>query len=228
MELFLTSPVRRDAGLARVYKKAFREATELYLVSAYLTTWQAPNLNRACKSFTFIIGKDFGITRKNACQDVLGWLPEQFLSDFLVADGIAGFHPKALFWRDGRGRYHMLVGSSNMTEAAMSGNVEANLYRDIARDEFEAARRWVGELAKNSVPVNGLSIAHKVALFSQNSAARPRHEEKAGHNQNGLLALPTSQRTRQGAGRHAEETTNRGRRDTSPYGGRHAVGGMGA
>jgi hypothetical protein len=155
MELFLTSPARQDAGLTKVYKKAFREATELYLVSAYLTTWQAPQLNKVCEIFTFIIGKDFGITRKAACESVLEWLPKRFLADFLVADSIAGFHPKALFWRDGRGRFHMLVGSSNMTEAAMSGNVEANVYRAVTREEFDAARQWVGELANNSVPVSG-------------------------------------------------------------------------
>lgn len=156
MELFLTSSVQEDAGLRAVYSKAFREATELYLVSAYLTAWSGiPRLNRACKSLTIIIGKDFGITRKAACESVLGWLPKKFLSNFLVADGIAGFHPKALFWRDGRGRHHMLVGSSNMTEAAMSGNVEANVRHAVTREEFDAARVWVAGLTKSSVPVAG-------------------------------------------------------------------------
>ena len=80
---FLTSPARQDAGLTKVYKKAFREAAELYLVSAYLTTWQAPQLNKACEIFTFIIGKDFGITRKAACESVLEWLPKRFLADLV-------------------------------------------------------------------------------------------------------------------------------------------------
>jgi hypothetical protein len=156
MELFFTSPTQADAGLRAIYAKAFGEARELYLVSAYLTAWSnIPNLNRACKSLTIIIGKDFGITRKEACREVLRWLPDKFLSNFLVADGIAGFHPKALFWRDGRGRHHMLVGSSNMTEAAMAGNVEANMYRVVTPEEFDKARAWVAGLTTSSVPVAG-------------------------------------------------------------------------
>ena len=156
MELFLTSSVQEDAGLRAVYAKAFREATELYLVSAYLTAWpDGLRLNKACKSLTIIIGKDFGITREAACKSVLDWLPKKFLSDFLVADGIAGFHPKALFWKDRRGRHHMLMGSSNMTEAAMSGNVEANVRHVVTREKFDRARLWVGGLAQRSVPVAG-------------------------------------------------------------------------
>ena len=156
MKLYLTSRAQADAGLKGVYKKAFQEATELYLVSAYLTAWTGiPKLNSACKSFTLIIGKDFGITRKAACESVVQWLPKRFVSNFMVADGIAGFHPKALFWKDRRNRYHMLVGSSNMTEAAMAGNVEANVYRVVTREEFDKARAWVAGLAQRSVPVAG-------------------------------------------------------------------------
>ena len=73
MELFLTSSVQEDAGLRAVYAKAFREATELYLVSAYLTAWpDGLRVNKACKSLTIIIGKDFGITREAACKSVNG------------------------------------------------------------------------------------------------------------------------------------------------------------
>ena len=185
MEIYFTSPTQADAGLKGVYKKAFREATELYLVSAYLTAWTGiPKLKRACESFTMIIGKDFGITRKTACESVLGWLPKKFLSNFLVADGIAGFHPKALFWRDGRGRCHMLVGSSNMTEAAMSGNVEANVYRLITQEEFEAARAWVAGLTRSSVPVAGgwLAKYKEAPRWSPGSGGKRKREaeEKEG------------------------------------------------
>ena len=155
MKLYLTSPRNADKALEKVYKTAFKDAQELYLVSAYLTAWQnMPKLNK-CKTFTFIIGKDFGITRKAACNEVLKWLPEELRSNFMVADNISGFHPKALFWRDSNDRCHMLVGSSNMTEAAMSSNVEANVSQDITLKQFRQACQWVGELAENSVPVSG-------------------------------------------------------------------------
>ncbi|MHB8409777.1 MAG: phospholipase D-like domain-containing protein [Acidiferrobacterales bacterium] len=155
MKIYLTSPRNADKALAKVYGTAFKNAQELFLVSAYLTAWQKMPKPNKCKTFTFIIGKDFGITRKAACNEVLKWLPKRFLSDFLVADNISGFHPKALFWRGSNGRCHMLVGSSNLTEAAMSSNVEANVSQDISTKQFDQARQWVGELAKNSVPVNG-------------------------------------------------------------------------
>ena len=186
MELFFTSPAQTDAELRKIYIRVFREAAELYLVSAYLTAWpdDTPRLNAACNGLTIIVGKDFGITRKAACEFLVDWLPKKFLSNFLVADGIAGFHPKALFWKDRRGRHHMLVGSSNMTEAAMSGNVEANVYRLITREEFDRARLWIAALTKRSVPVAGgwLDKYKEAPRWSSGSGSRQKREavEKEG------------------------------------------------
>jgi hypothetical protein len=42
-----------------------------------------------------------------------------------------------------------------MTEAAMAGNVEANVYHVVTREEFDKARAWVAGLAQRSVPVAG-------------------------------------------------------------------------
>jgi hypothetical protein len=95
--LFL-HPVVSGQRIAHLYKRAFAEAVELYVLSAYLRTWDTTlKINRQCGIFAFIVGKDFGITRKQACRDVLRWLPRQRKPFFLIADGIAGFHPKALF-----------------------------------------------------------------------------------------------------------------------------------
>ncbi len=190
MKLYITSPAKADAGVIGVYRRAFREATELYLVSAYLTAWtDIPKLNRACKSFTMIIGKDFGITRKAACNSVVDWLPKRFLSNFMVADGMAGFHPKALFWKDSCNGNHMLVGSSNMTEAAMSGNVEANVYQLITRKEFDRARLWVGGLAQHSVPVAGGWLARYREASKWPSGGGGRRKQMVGEKE-GVSVMP--------------------------------------
>jgi len=87
----------KPSALGTHYRTAFADADELYVVSAYLTEWDDKlRLAPTCKRFRFIIGKDFGITRKEACRKVLKWLPAARKSDFLVAEEITGFHPKAI------------------------------------------------------------------------------------------------------------------------------------
>lgn len=54
------------------YKRAFKNAVELFIVTAYLTEWDdSLALNPACQSFRVIISKDFGITRKAACEKTM-------------------------------------------------------------------------------------------------------------------------------------------------------------
>ena len=77
MKLALHQP-STEARLKKVYEKAFEEATELFVVTAYLTDWDSSlKLNSGCKGFRVIIGKDFGITRKEACRSVIKWLPRE-------------------------------------------------------------------------------------------------------------------------------------------------------
>lgn len=154
MKLFLHSP-NVASNLARIYKEAFTSAVELFVVSAYLTDWDSSlKLNPGCKRFRVIIGKDFGITRKLACEKVRKWLPKGRKSQFMVADNISGFHPKAMFWTDGKGRHFSLIGSSNLTRAAFEKNYEANTFSDISSDDFADAKRWVKEIEKQSVVVS--------------------------------------------------------------------------
>ena len=100
MNLLLHTP-NSDSELSKYYRHAFEQAVELFIVTAYLTEWDASlELNSGCRRFRVIIGKDFGITRKAACEAVMRWLPPNRKGQFLVADLIAGFHPKAAFWKD--------------------------------------------------------------------------------------------------------------------------------
>jgi hypothetical protein len=156
MRKIMLHTTEERSALSELYRRAVREAVELYIVSAYLTEW-APGarLKKGCKRFRLIVGSDFGITRKQACSNVLRWLPANRKADFLVADQLTGFHPKAMFWRNGNGGENfMVVGSSNLSTAAFEGNVEANVLSKISNKEFYAARRWVEWIEKHSVPVS--------------------------------------------------------------------------
>lgn len=142
-------PNNEGSALEKCYHQALSEAVELYIASAYLTQWDiAVPLNKECKRFYFIVGKDFGLTRKAACQQVLAWLPQTHLGKFLVAEGIDGFHPKVMFWREQDGQCYALVGSSNLTKAAFAKNYEVNGYAKISNEEFKQAKSWIMDIEK--------------------------------------------------------------------------------
>ncbi|MGI8739814.1 MAG: restriction endonuclease PLD domain-containing protein [Gammaproteobacteria bacterium] len=154
MKLILHDQNKRGS-LDEYYRRAFEQATELFIVTAYLPAWDNElQLNETCRGFRLIIGKDFGITRKAACESVMQWLPAKRNSQFLVADLIAGFHPKAVFWSEGDNKYYAIVGSSNLTRAAFETNYEANVYSKISKTEYAAAKEWVKHLECKSIVVS--------------------------------------------------------------------------
>lgn len=162
MRLFLHSK-NGDPHLSEVYRRAFSEAKELFVVSAYLTEWDSTlKLHKDCKHFRLIIGKDFGITRKKACLEVMEWLPGWRAAQFKVADNISGFHPKAIFWRESATAHYALVGSSNLTRAAFQSNYEANAFVEISASEYKAAKRWIKEIEQDAVPVSSDWLAKYV------------------------------------------------------------------
>jgi len=154
MKVFLHAPAQQST-LADVYRDAFSEAVELFVVSAYLTDWNDDlKLSKGLRTFRIIIGKDFGITRKDACLKVLKWLPSARKSQFLVADNIQGFHPKAMFWLMRDGTAHALVGSSNLTRAAFAKNYEANVLTELSGQDYQQAKLWIKDIERQSVVVS--------------------------------------------------------------------------
>lgn len=154
MKLFLHSPETKVA-LRNVYRNAFNNAVQIYIVSAYLTEWDCKlKLNGNCRRFRIIIGKDFGITKKDACKSVMKWLPKGSSNNFLVTNAIDGFHPKAVFWEDSNGRYWSIIGSSNLTNAAFEHNYEANAFSQISQQDFNHALKWISEIEKRSIAVS--------------------------------------------------------------------------
>ena len=182
MELILNPPLYKGA-LSSHYAHAFEHAVELIVVSAYLTEWDSTlKLNSKCEHLRIIVGKDFGITRKSACKSLMNWLPRNRKANFLVADQIAGFHPKAVFWKDSHGKTFAIVGSSNLTGAAFGKNYEANICTPISMEEFSKARAWVNEIVKLSVPVSDdwLSLYKETApptYRKRNMRASPAGDE---------------------------------------------------
>lgn len=105
MNLALHTPDSKST-LSRYYRRAFSNAVELFIVSAYLTEWDTSlRLNPLCRSFRVIVGKDFGITKKDACKALMRWLPPKRKGQFMVAERIDGFHPKAVLWREANGLF---------------------------------------------------------------------------------------------------------------------------
>lgn len=154
MKLLLHSPALQTE-LANLYMSTFENARELFVVSAYLTEWDDTlKLNPSCKAFRLIIGKDFGITRKFACRKVIKWLPASRKQQFMVADDIQGFHPKAMFWLDSNGKAFSLIGSSNLTKAAFEKNYEANAFSEITTEEYLKAKLWIKQIEQKSVIVS--------------------------------------------------------------------------
>jgi phosphatidylserine/phosphatidylglycerophosphate/cardiolipin synthase-like enzyme len=155
MKLMLHRP-NVHAGLAINYRTAFRDAVELYIVSAYLTDWdEGLKLNSRCRRLRIIVGKDFGITRRDACLKVLAWLPKGRRTNcFKVAEQIKGFHPKAAFWTNDDGKHFAIIGSSNLTRAAFDSNYEANIFCKMSQKDYIAAKRWVKDIEEACVPVS--------------------------------------------------------------------------
>jgi HKD family nuclease len=153
----LLHPLGKDkaGSLQDLYDKAISEARELFIVSAYLTGWSTKkSISSACQKVTFIVGTDFGITRKAACRKVLNWLPKKFKSDFLAADSISGFHPKLVIWKDAGGKCWLVLGSSNLTQAAFTNNYEANVFAKLTVRDYDNIKAWVYEIKLGCSPVS--------------------------------------------------------------------------
>jgi HKD family nuclease len=155
MKLMLHTP-DGQTDLSVYYQHAFDRAVEIYIVTAFLTDWDTKlKLNKNCGAFRLIIGKDFGITRKAACQQVMRWLPAQRKDEFLVADRMDGvFHPKAIFWREPSGKSFAVIGSSNLTRAAFDSNYEVNTYSPLSTTDYAKARKWINRIEANCRVVN--------------------------------------------------------------------------
>jgi len=157
MEIILSPSNGGQGELARSYSRAIKSSRELYIASAFLTSWGSEQrLCSHCQKLLFLVGTDFGLTRKQACEDVLKWLPKKFKSDFLAVPSTSdgSFHPKVIAWQTLDGRHHCIIGSSNLTEAAFKSNFEANIELEISRDEYHRIVQWIEGIARECQVIN--------------------------------------------------------------------------
>jgi hypothetical protein len=93
----------------------------------------------------FVVGRDFGLTRKSAMLSVLKCVPKG-MSSFFAADTEAGFHPKVVAWKTVSGKHYCIVGSSNLSRAGLSANYEANVFSPISAREFSRLSTWIDSM----------------------------------------------------------------------------------
>jgi hypothetical protein len=155
MKIVLTPDQRHPKQLRLLYERAFREAQELFVATAYLTNWDTTRrVTAKCNRLTFIAGTDFGLTRQFALKQVLKWLPKHGSTVFgAVPRSNGAFHPKMLVWRSPQGACHCVIGSSNLSKAAFQSNFEANVHAQIPVAEYRRLAAWINSVAATTEPI---------------------------------------------------------------------------
>jgi hypothetical protein len=64
----------------------------------------------------------------------------------------SGFHPKAIFWKKGK-KYNALIGSSNLSVAAWSSNIELNALVEITKNEYTDLTNWFQDYVIGISPI---------------------------------------------------------------------------
>src|SRR5579885_3359409 len=149
IQILLTPDSAKPSNLKAAYDRAFGEAVELYIASAFLMHWsEAKQLGPQCKRLRFYVGRDFGLSRKKAMLNVLRWKPRgpTFIFKAVSGKGFMGaFHPKLVFWKTATGKCRCLVGSANLSKAAFDNNYEANVLFPILQDQFVLLAAWLAK-----------------------------------------------------------------------------------
>lgn len=171
MQIFLSPNVEKDSEQLRaIYKRALGEAEELYIASAYLTDWDIHyKLNPGCKTAVFLVGTDFGLTRKKAMRDVLRWMPVRNCFFGAVPRQDGGFHPKIVAWRTQAGKCFCLIGSSNLSKAAFFNNYEANMVSEVSANEYRRLCEWLDDIEATPVSEPWISHYYKEAKIAPRS-----------------------------------------------------------
>jgi hypothetical protein len=163
MQIFLSPEANDHVEVRKVYDRALSEARELYIATAYSMDWNAAyKLSASCRRLVFLVGTDFGLTRKAALLDVLRWIPRHVPLSFFgaVPRQNGNFHPKIVAWKAHSGKCYCMIGSSNLSKAAFSDNYEANVLTPISSAEFARLSKWLDEISEDASPVSKDWINH--------------------------------------------------------------------
>lgn len=171
-----------NESLKDVYTKVFQEADEIYLATAFLTEWSFSKVKLgSCKQFVAIIGTHFGLTKKQACRDLMKWLPESLRSHIYAFpfEQQSTFHPKVLVWKKDE-KFFSLIGSSNLTSAALNKNYEINVKNEIEAKDYERIVEWFKDRSDESQVMSQSWIdsyeESKVVYKSKNGKKEPNEK----------------------------------------------------
>jgi len=144
-----------SSDLASIYNRAMKNGAEIYIATAFLTSWaQISKPNRNCINFKILCGTGFGLTKKDALKKVLKWLPSQFKNELYASTSGSSFHPKILAWKESNGTYYVLAGSSNLTIAGLNKNLEVNILKKINEKEWLRLESWINDEIINASIIN--------------------------------------------------------------------------
>lgn len=178
MKILLNPENNKD--LIALYERAFKNGSEILLATAFLTDWDFKiPLNKKCQKFLAIVGTNFGLTRKRACQKLIDWLPKDIRFEaraFRVKPGRT-FHPKILVWKE-NDSFFALVGSSNLTNAAMSSNYEVNSFNEIDERQFKTISNWFENCSYDSEKIEPTWIEKYIEADLKNVKSIKVEEEK--------------------------------------------------
>lgn len=176
--LLLTFP--NDSGnnkrIFQIITDAILNADEIWWASAYLTTWPIPLdclPKNNCSTCNIVVGSDFGITRKAALLDLLKWKKQTSSNVFI--NNTQGFHPKVFLWRKGNKRF-VLAGSSNLSVAGWTSNIELNIRVPISKKEFDVITEWFDDYVIGTSPrldpssIKSYKESKRKPVKSQNSS----------------------------------------------------------
>lgn len=86
-----------SSKLQKIYDVAICEARSLIIATAFLTDWPVKKmLNDKCEEVTILCGVGFGLTRKNALENLLKWLPSKFKTELYASSSGSHFPSKNL------------------------------------------------------------------------------------------------------------------------------------
>ena len=182
-----------------VLSEAIKTADEIWWASAYLTSWPLTikSLPKStCSSCNIVVGSDFGLTRESALLDLINWSKKANATVYI--NEIGGFHPKTILWKKDK-KFYALIGSSNLSVAAWSSNVELNALIEVTKEEYVELTNWFQDYVigispmldtkwlkgytessrKGKTKANALEkIDQRIKVLGEVDLKIPRHQQK--------------------------------------------------
>ncbi len=187
MTLHLQSPTAREAS-ATALRDTFQGNSRLRLAVAYITVQGIQALGRLGCAFPaadvrkeILTSIDFGITEPSAL-DMLTRQPNTEVRVMRFAEVLArglrpnnAFHPKLYWGSRPNGQHRLVVGSQNVTDAALRSNWEAAMASIPSQADLDALETWWEREWANATPVDAnLVVSYRTARPRQAPATHPR------------------------------------------------------